>query len=172
MKKIFTFVVASLIVAALPVGVAVARASSVSGLDEESLTTSMKGDLFEVAGGKIAESKSHNPAVLRLARTLIKDHSQEYAQSAALARRLGIEVPTEPTMSMVWELKVASRMREHTFNHWWSSLEALDHEQDISDTTDEVNNGHNHDIRQSAKQSLPMLHRHLNLARAALAASK
>ena len=172
MKKILTFTAACLITAALPVGVAAARASSVSGLDEQYLTTAMKGDLFEMAGGKIALRKSHNPAVRKLASTLIKDHSQSYKQSASLARRLGVDVPDAPTLSQAWQLKVASRMAASTFNHWWSSLECLDHGQDISETTDEVNNGSNTEVRKDAKNELPMLHRHLNLSRAALRASK
>lgn len=172
MKKIVTLSGVCLLAILIPAGVVQARASSVSGLDEEYLTTAMKGDLFEIAGGKIALGKSHNRAVLRLARTLIKDHTKSYGEAASLARRLGIDVPHAPTLSQAWELKIANRMRGRTFNHWYSSLEALDHEQDISETTDEVNNGRNAEVRKDAKHELPMLHRHLNLARAALAKSK
>jgi putative membrane protein len=180
MKRILTIAAAALFAAALPVtaagartsGAHTARAASVSGLDEEWLTTGMKGDLFEVAGGKIAERKSHNPAVLKLARTLVHDHTMSYDESAALARKLGVDVPTAPTMSMTWELKMVSALRGRTFNHWYSSLEALDHEQDISETTDEVNNGKNAEVRKDARQELPMLQMHLHLSRAAMAASK
>jgi putative membrane protein len=144
----------------------------VSGLDEQWLTTSMKGDLFEIRGGQLAERKSHNPYVLRAARTIVADHTKSYAEAAALARRLGVEVPNAPAMSMAWELKMASRMRGRTFNHWYSSLESLDHEQDIAETTDEVHNGKNAAVRKDAKQELPMLHRHLHLAQVSLAHCK
>ena len=64
---------------------------------------------------------------------------------------------------------MVSRLRGRTFNHWYSSLESLDHEQDISETTDEVNNGKNAEARKDAKDELPVLHRHLYLAQVALA---
>jgi hypothetical protein len=39
------------------------------------LQSSISGDLFELAGGKMAEKKSHNGAVMRLAKTLASDNT-------------------------------------------------------------------------------------------------
>lgn len=62
-------------------------------MDEQSLMTSLEGDLFEIRGGTLAKSKSHNASVTRLASTLIKDHTQSFEDGVRLARRLHIEVP-------------------------------------------------------------------------------
>jgi putative membrane protein len=152
-------------------GTAWAASAKPSGLDRQYLTTSMQGDLFEIAGGKIALKLSKNPAVITLAKTLIKDHTDSFKQSEARAGSLGVEVPKGPTMSQQWELQIVSSLRGHSFNRWYSSLEAYDHEQDISETTDEVSNGSLTEVRMDAKHELPTLNRHLELARAALRAS-
>src|SRR5437588_7253808 len=79
-----------------------ARAQS-SGLDREYLKTGMEGDLFEIQGGKLAEARSGNAAVRKLARTLLRDHTKSFHEAAALARKLGVEVPKDPTPSEQWE---------------------------------------------------------------------
>ena len=145
--------------------------AAVSGLDKEWLKTSMEGDLFEVDGGKIAKSKSTDPAVLRLANRLISDHTQSYSDAAKLARKLGVEVPTEPTPSEQWELQIVQSFTGKAFNHWYASLEVFDHMQDIQESTDEVKDGSNSEVREEAKRDLPMLRQHLRLSRAALRAN-
>ncbi|MBV9197349.1 MAG: DUF4142 domain-containing protein [Solirubrobacterales bacterium] len=147
------------------------RAAGLSALDRHYLVSSMQGDLFEVSGGRIALRLSRNAAVIKLARTLVKDHTQAYNDDAKVARTLGVEVPTSTTQSQLWELKIVSSLRGATFNHWFASLEAGDHEQDISETTEEVRSGSLAEVVLDAKHSLPMLNRHLNLARAALRAN-
>ena len=63
-----------------------------------------------------------------------------------------------------------STLRGHAFNHWYASLETYDHVQDISDTTDEVNNGKVTEVRKDARDELPMLYRHLAMSRKTLTA--
>lgn len=141
-----------------------------SAWDEQWLQTSIAGDRFEIAGGKIAEAKG-SPIVQALGARLIKDHTQSLEESVALAKRLGIEVPTEPEPSMQWELSIVRSLSNAQFNYWYSSLEVKDHQQDIQETTDEVNDGTNQDVRKLASTDLPMLQTHLELSEQALKAS-
>lgn len=147
------------------------RTAKVSAADKQYLKTSIQGDLFEITGGKLAKAKSHNAAVLRLANRLVTDHSKSLSDAAKLARSFGIDVPTKPLPSQVWELNMVASLRGKAFNHWYSSLEVGDHIQDIQETSDEVSDGTNTKVRDTARMELPMLHEHLKLARAALAAS-
>jgi putative membrane protein len=156
---------------ALHAGAAHARPSSVSGLDEQYLMTSIQGDRFEVAGGKQALAKSQNAAVRKMAARLVKDHSKSLKESVALAKRLGIKVPTTPSPSMQWELQVVGAMSGAGYDHWYSSLEVKDHVQDITEAHDETSKGSNAAIRHAAGKEVPTLQQHLALARAALKAS-
>jgi putative membrane protein len=177
MKRLLPLVCACLAaaaVAAVPAAGAKSSKSSskVSAADEQYLQTSISGDRFEVIGGKLAEKKSTNPAVLRLAKRLVDDHSKSLSDAVKLAHSLKIDVPSSPTPSMVWELKVVAAAHGKAFNVLYSSLEVYDHLQDIDETSSEISEGTNSQIRDDAKTELPMLRMHLKLSRQAFAAAK
>ncbi len=176
MKRFLPLLCACLALAAViavpSAGAKSSKSNKVSAADEQYLQTSISGDRFEIIGGKLAERKSKNPAVLKLARTLVSDHSKSLSDAIKLAHELKIDVPSSPTPSMIWELKAVSTFKGKAFNHWYSSLEVYDHIQDIDETSTEVSNGTNSKVRDDARTELPMLRKHLRLARAALAASK
>jgi putative membrane protein len=176
MKRLLTPVCACLAaaaIAAVPAAGAKSSGSStkVSAADEQYLQTSISGDRFEIIGGKLAERKSHNAAVVRLAKRLVDDHSKSLSDAIKLARSLKIDVPTSPLPTQLWELKVVSALKGKAFNRWYSSLEVFDHLQDIDETGTEVSNGTNSEIRKDARTELPMLRMHLRMARVAMAAS-
>jgi putative membrane protein len=177
MKRLLAPVCACLAVAAIaavPVAGAKSHASSskVSAADEQYLQTSISGDRFEIIGGKLAEKKSRNASVLKLAKRLVDDHSKSLSDAIKLAHQLKIDVPSSPTPSEVWELKVVAAAKGKAFNVLYSSLEVYDHLQDIEETSNEISEGTNSQIRDDAKTELPMLKLHLKLSRQAFAASK
>ncbi len=90
--------------------------AKVSAADAQYLQTSISGDRFEVIGGKLAEKKSNNPAVLRLAKRLVDDHSKSLSDAIKLAHSLKIDVPGSPTPSEVWELKVVAAAHGKAFS--------------------------------------------------------
>jgi putative membrane protein len=177
MKRLLTPVCACLAaaaIAAVPTAAAKSSKSSskVSAADEQYLQTSISGDRFEIIGGKLAEKKSKNAAVLKAATTIVSDHTKSLSDAIKLAHSLKIDVPSSPTPSEVWELKVVAAAKGKAFNVLYSSLEVYDHLQDIDETSSEISEGTNSQIRDDAKTELPMLRKHLRLARAALASSK
>ena len=176
MKRLLTSVCACLAVVAIasvPLASAKSHASSskVSAADEQYLQTSISGDRFEIIGGKLAQKKSTNAAVLKAADTIVSDHTKSLSDAIKLAQSLKIDVPSAPTPSEVWELKVVAAAKGKAFNVLYSSLEVYDHLQDIDETSTEVSDGTNSQIRDDARTELPMLRKHLRLSRAALAAS-
>jgi putative membrane protein len=175
MKRLLAPVCACLAVAAVAAvpaaGAKSGGSSKVSAADEQYLQTSISGDRFEIIGGKLAERKSNNAAVKKLAKTLVDDHSKSLSDAIKLAHQLKIDVPSSPLPSQVWELKVVAASKGKAFNVLYSSLEVYDHLQDIDETGTEVSDGTNSKVRDDARTELPMLREHLKLARAALAAS-
>jgi putative membrane protein len=177
MKRFLPLVIACLIGAVVVfVPAAGARSSasdsSVSAADQQYLQTSIQGDEFEIFGGKVAVKKTHNPAVMRLAKRLVADHAMSLKDAVKLAHKLRINVPPAPTPSEVWELKVVAAAKGTAFNRLYSTLEVYDHLQDIEETTSEVAEGTNQEIRADARSELPMLKMHLKMARMAAAAVK
>jgi predicted outer membrane protein len=140
--------------------------------DAQWLKMSIQGDRYEIAAGTLALSKSSNPAVRTLAQTLVTDHSKSLHDAIELAQRLHIDVPSEPTPEQQW---ILSDLRQHAgaqFDVEFSSVEVLDHEQDIEEANTEVSCGVIQPVKEDAQKELPVLRKHLQLAQAALAASK
>jgi putative membrane protein len=86
----------------------------------------------------------------------------------ATARKDGIEVPSAPTPTMVWQLDMVRNASGGAFDYAYSSLEVKDHEQDIEETTVEAAHGGDAEIRTSAKHELPVLRLHFALSERAL----
>jgi putative membrane protein len=145
---------------------------SFSAWDEEWLKMSIEGDRFEISGGRLAEQKGTTAVVRALGARLVADHSKSLADAVDEAKEQGIDVPDSPSPSQQWELRVVTSFSGKVFDRWYSDLEVQDHMQDIQETQDEIDKGRNQDIKQLAKDDLPVLQEHLKLAQQALAASQ
>jgi putative membrane protein len=168
MKKMFTVAVALLATTATlgfasGAGAAGHGQAKVSGLDEEWTMAALEGDLFEIKGGKIAQRQGQNAAVKQLGERLTSDHSEAYAAGRKLAKKLGIEVPTEPTFPEQWELQTVGGMTGSAFDSGYTSLERLDHKQDIEDAKEELEDGSNAQVKALARTDLKMYREHLAL---------
>jgi predicted outer membrane protein len=142
-----------------------------SPLDEYLLKSSIQGDRFEIAGGRLAAAKGATPAVRALGARLAKDHAASMSDAVKVARRLSIPVPKTPTPTQEWELQTAAGLTGTGFDIAYARLEVQDHKQDIDDNKTEVADGLNPSVRHLARTDLPMLRTHLRLSREALRAA-
>jgi putative membrane protein len=154
------------------VGSGPATPGGVSGLDAEWLKTSVQGDVFEIRGGRMALAKTSNPAVETLARRLISDHTKSLHDAEDLAAQYGIKLEKDPTPTQRWQLSELAEWHGKAFDVEYSELEVLDHQQDIQETTDEVQMGCDTEIVSDAQQEIPMLKVHLRLSEQALESAK
>jgi putative membrane protein len=143
----------------------------VSAFDSQWLMSSIQGNRFEIAGAKLALTKTPNAAVTTLANRLMRDGTTSLSRSVALAGRLGISVPATPSPTQQWALTVVATFTGAPFDHWYSSLEVAANQQAITEATTQVTDGTNASVRAFARTQLPVLRLHLRLANAALAAS-
>jgi putative membrane protein len=147
------------------------RPTRFSAWDEQWLMASIQGDRFEIAGGRLAQTKATTAEVRALGGRLVKDHSKSLSDAMRLARRLDIEVPALPSPSQRWELKTIDAFAGVDFDRRYADLEVLDHQQDIQESRDEIQKGSNHAVRHAAHSDLPKLVAHLKLSRDALRAA-
>src|SRR4051794_27051707 len=146
-------------------------ATAYSPLDEEILRASIQGDRFEIIGGRIAQTHAGSARVRRLGARLVKDHGKSLREAVALAKRLGISVPSDPSTTEEWELAVVSGLSGNAFDVAYSRLEIQDHKQDIEDVHTELEGGTNAEIRALERKDLPTLRFHLHLSKLAWWAS-
>jgi putative membrane protein len=134
-----------------------------SAWDEQWLMSSIEGDRFEIAGGQLAQRKASSSEVRDFGARLVRDHSKSLADAVEVAKRLGIDVPGEPSPTQQWELRAVAHLSP--FDRWYADLEVQDHIQDITEAQDEVEKGCNRAIRHLAAEDLPTLHQHLAIAK-------
>jgi putative membrane protein len=160
------------VVTGLALAPAAAHAAAVySPLDEEILQTSIQGDRFEIIGGRIAQTHAGSVRVQRLGARLVKDHTKSLREAVALAKRLGISVPSTPSTTEEWQLAVVSGLSGSAFDVAYSRLEVQDHKQDIEEVHSELRDGLNAEIRAMERKDLPVLRTHLHLSKLAWWAS-
>jgi putative membrane protein len=146
------------------------RDKGYSAADEQWLKMAAAGDVFEIQSGKVAARYGKTPLVRKLGERLVADHSQAYGQKAAVAGKLGIALPKEPTPTQQWQFEVLASFKGKAFDRWFADLAVKDHVQEIAEATEEAQKGCNADIKQLAAATVPVLQEHLKLAEAALAA--
>jgi putative membrane protein len=140
----------------------------VSGLDERWLKAHIETNLFEIAGGQAALSKATTDEVRDLAQHLVADHTAALQEATALAQRLGVAVPAEPSPLQQWALRAVATFNGADFDRWFADLQVEGHRQAIAEAQTEVARGCNRKIRRLAAASLPVLEEHLGHAQAAL----
>jgi putative membrane protein len=163
--------VAALVTAFALAPAAAHAAAPYSPLDEEILRSSIQGDRFEIIGGRIAETHAGSVRVNHLGVRLVKDHTKSLKEAVALAKRLGISVPSTPSTTEEWELAVVSGLSGNAFDVAYSRLEIQDHKMDIEDVHTELQGGTNAAVRALERKDLPTLRYHLHLSKLAWWAS-
>src|SRR4051794_7296843 len=160
---------AALAIAAIGATPGVAAAKSYSPLDKYMLQSSIQGDRFEIAGGKLAQAKGATPEAKALGARLVKDHTKSLAEAVTVAKRLKISVPKTPTPVQEWELQMTGALAGAAFDVAYAGLEVQDHKMDIEDNKTEAKEGLNARVRALAREDLPTLRQHLALSRQLLA---
>jgi putative membrane protein len=147
-----------------------AKTNSSLGLDENWLSSSIQGDRFEIQGGQLALQKSQNATIRALANRLIADHTKSLREAKTMANKLHTRIPSSPTFTQAWELRVLATFSGSGFDRWYADLEVQDHKQDIAETDNEIRNGKQAHVRKSARREIKVLQQHLQLAKNALKA--
>jgi putative membrane protein len=126
------------------------------------LTEAIRGDLAEVDVGKLAQEKGTDPSVKEFGQMLVKDHGAHREKAEQLAKQLGVEPPTGPSVTQkatYLKLKVLSGA---TFDRSFASSMVKDHQTDIKEY--QKQSGKTDQTGAFAKETLPTLQEHLKKA--------
>jgi putative membrane protein len=166
-RSLFVAGAAAALALAAGAGAAPAKAphGQISAADKIWLQGSIEGDLFEIQGGNLAQQHAAAAGVKSYGARLVTDHTKSLKEAVALAKAHNVQVPKAPTPSQQWELQTLGTLSGAAFDSAYVALETADHQQDISETSDEVSDGTNVGVRNAAKKDLPVLRTHLKLAK-------
>ncbi|HYC17321.1 MAG TPA: DUF4142 domain-containing protein [Pseudolabrys sp.] len=126
------------------------------------IKAAIEGDIAEIDAGKLAQEKGQNDAVKQYGAMLVKDHTEHKAKAEEVASKLGVEPPTGSSFgakATYAKLKVLSGAM---FDRSFAKSMVSDHQEDIKEFKKESSK--DDPAGQLAKESLPVLQKHLQAA--------
>ncbi len=124
-----------------------------------------QGGLTEVELGRLAVQRGSNPAVKSFGQQVIEDHSRANSELKTIATRKNIALPTDLNSDQKATMDKLSKLSGSEFDKEYMSDMVKDHEADAKEFESQANKGTDADIKAFAAKTLPMIQRHLQLAR-------
>jgi putative membrane protein len=143
----------------------VTLASASFAADESTfLQDAVQGSLAEVQMGQLAQQNGGSEDVKAFGQTLVTDHTKSMDQASALAKSMNVQVPTEPKPEAQQEYEKLQGLQGAEFDKAFAEHMVMDHQKEI-DKFEEQAQGGGDEVAQFAKQTLPVLNTHLDLAK-------
>jgi putative membrane protein len=164
----FSIVAAALGIAAIGnhAAPAAARHHRVSNSDRKWLMAAGNGELKEISLGHLMMKRGKSPAVRDFASHMVMDHSKAQLQLQKLAVSKGVALPTHLGTENRELLSHLEKLRPARRDHDYIQNMVADHFEDVNDFNKEAKHGDDPDIRAWAAKTVPILRRHLQMARA------
>jgi putative membrane protein len=154
--------VAGVLLAATP-PVASARPATFPA-DHSFIVGAARTNLAEIAGGKLALSKSHTASVRAYARTVIADHTAAEAKLAAVARAWRTTLPSTPSAMQQAEAAALSKLSGAAFDNEYLRRQIVGHRKALGAMLVEIDGGQVAAVRAYAAATAPVVRMHLHLA--------
>lgn len=145
-------------------GTAMTEQGKLDRHDHAFLKKAAEINLTEIQIGKIAEQRSSDPNIKKLAGTIIKDHQEANKNLERLAASKGVTLPNEPS---IWERRSISSFEKEQgdkFNKEFLSLNIKGHEKAVALFEKESARTQDPDIKAWAQKMVPSLKEHLAVA--------
>ena len=150
--------------ASLLLGLALPGAQAMAAPDGAFLQDAIAGSNGEIALGRLAQARAEDRRVRDFGRVLVRDHQAAKQQALAITRSSHIRVDARamPPQAQRAERQL-SRMRGRDFDRMFVHHMVEDHQQDIARFEQQAGSRDRATARY-ARQTLPHLRRHLELA--------
>jgi putative membrane protein len=132
--------------------------------DKTYLMETAQGALWEVMGGKIAQTHASRSYVRMFGERMIIDHSRQYRDAREVAEDVHVSVPKAPDEVQQRDLMLLSQFHGAPFDCAYLSTEWADHMADVASTKLEIATGKNQRVKAYAHKYLPILQEHLTMA--------
>jgi putative membrane protein len=129
----------------------------------EFLHDAIQGDNSEMTLGQLAMQRGMSQGIRDYGRRLHTDHSHARVQASAVARRMGVSVPSEMMPEARSEYHKLLRLHGRAFDSEFARYMVDDHQKDIAKFQDQARSGDRQTAR-LAREQLPVLREHLRIA--------
>ena len=141
----------------------VASSAATAAPASKFLHDAIQGDNSETRLGALIAARGSSAEVRSFGRTLERDHSSAKAQAAAVARRMGVDVPSSMMPEARAEQRKLERLHGRAFDREVRRYMVHDHQEDIAKFEAQARHGDRNTAR-LAREQLPTLRKHLRIA--------
>jgi putative membrane protein len=166
MKKAL-FILAAMVLAAMGAGAAGAQTDQISDQDKTFLKGQQEANIAEVTLGKIVIDRTTSETVRELATKLVNDHQQVMELNRALATKLGLPVPEQPSAEQMASAEKIKSQTGEAFDAAYVTAQVEAHGKSVSSAQKEISSGTHPDVKAFATDYLPKAQMHLQHSQAA-----
>jgi putative membrane protein len=143
----------------------VGSGSPLSSRDSAFLAVAASDAQFEIASGKLATTRAADQRLHQFGNRMVTDHGQEYQSLQAVAQASRLNLPTGPGADQRDILTIWSSLRGGPFDCSYAPAMYLGHAGVVAAFLDESVHGDSPRVRDFARNELPTLRDHLQMAR-------
>lgn len=126
----------------------------------------MQGAQSEIKLGLLASQRAVTPGVRDYGQTLVIDHRRSLQQAGPLASARGIPLPDTPTKPALAELDKLSKLSGPAFDREFVAYMVLDHTRDLDEFKRQADSHDDPQVAALARDTVPVLQKHFDMARA------
>lgn len=127
-----------------------------------------QGNMAEIATARLAQQKTQNSVVSAFASKMIADHTKAQTALVKIMRAKGITPPADVDAKHKEDMAKLRSLSGSAFDNAYIGGEVPDHQEMLSMLRSEQNDSANADLAGYAKQSIPVVQQHLDLAKSDL----
>ena len=149
-----------------------AKKGGLAGQDLKFMREMAQGDLAEVQAGKLGASKASSPEVKKFAQQMVDDHGKKIAQARELARKKNMQLPSQPAKKHQDAMKKLEQAKGPEFDKAYMQQMVKDHEEALKLAKTAAKDAKDKDLKAAAEKSLPVIQKHLEMAKSLSASLK
>ena len=124
-----------------------------------------RGNIAEVAAGKLAGKKAASDDVKKFARRMVEDHGKMLEEQKELAKKKGVRMPTGAGKEHKAELKQLGKLSGEHFDHTYMDEMVKDHEKDLKLVEEAQRNVKDPELKAGVDKAAPIIQQHLEMAK-------
>ncbi|GAA2878724.1 hypothetical protein GCM10010517_40820 [Streptosporangium fragile] len=134
----------------------------VSEQDRQFLRQAHRGNLTEIAAGKVAQAKGEAEVVRSIGAILVTDHTRLDAALKQTARRLRVSLPSQPAPQEKAVLERVAALSGSAFDQAWIAAMIEGHRMALKLGEQELQAGTSPEVKELATSSAPVIQGHLD----------
>jgi putative membrane protein len=141
-------------------------AAALSVNEQDFVTEAASGGMLEVELGNLAQQNAANPRVKEFGAMMVRDHSKANDELKQLAANKRFNVPASLKEKHQHHKDELSKKTGKDFDKAYMKMMVDDHQEDIDKFEKASKNSTDNDLKNFAAKTLPVLHTHLDSAKA------